>query len=457
MPASARRLPVRQAGPSAGRPGPPPAAPLPPPAPPTARPPTEEELVRLWHGQHLPADALATRRGELLRVVYRGRLSPGPGPDFRDAIIQGAEGQLWQGDLEVHVRASGFRLHGHDRDPAYDSIVLHLVWEDDEGEDTLLACGRRVAVVALASWFQRRRQELERLLTRPDAWREPCFTALARLGAEAVGRTLDRLGDLRFRQKTESFRRVLSAAWDLPAAAAAGTADQILYAAVLEALGYGGHREAFARLGRELPYHRLRAAAADRPVFEAVPHLETMLLAAASLAASGGTTLWRPRCWLAGQRPSPPTGGGGPPAGPGAVGGGSLRPVSPVARRLRGRRRPRLDGGRRGHRGAGPRGARTGGGDPGQRRTPLPGRRRQRGRWCHRGAGRGALPPSADAGEIRGHRPPRAGPIPWRPPAPDGERPPPAGPSLPAAPLLPPGRVCPDGRLSGRWRLSPIG
>jgi len=197
----------------------------------------------------------------------------------------------------VHVRASGFRLHGHDRDPAYDSIVLHLVWEDDEGEDTLLACGRRVAVVALASWFQRRRQELERLLMRPDAWREPCFTALARLGAEAVGRTLDRLGDLRFRQKTESFRRALSAASDLPAATAAGTPDQILYAAVLEALGYGGHREAFARLARELPYHRLRAAAADRPVSEAVPHLETMLLAAASLAASGGTTLWRPRCW----------------------------------------------------------------------------------------------------------------------------------------------------------------
>jgi len=267
-------------------------------------PPPEEELVRLWHGQHLPPDALATRRGEPLQVVYRGRLSPGPGPDFRDAIIQGPEGHLWQGDLEVHVRASGFRLHGHGRDPAYDSVVLHLVWEDDEGEDTLLPCGRRAVVVALAPWFQRRRQELASLLKRPDAWREPCFTALTRLGIEAVGRTLDRLGDLRFGQKTERFRRSLPAASNLPVRqagqstpAAAGAEDQILYAAVLEALGYGGHREAFARLARELPYQRLRAALAGRPATEATAYLETVLLTAAGLASSTAPTLWRRQCW----------------------------------------------------------------------------------------------------------------------------------------------------------------
>jgi hypothetical protein len=220
-----------------------------------------------------------------LRVVYRGRHSPGPGPDFRDTIIEGPGEELWHGDVEVHVRSSAFRLHGHGRDPAYDSIVLHLVWEDDEGEDTLLACGRRATVVALASWFQRRRQELARLLGRPDAWREPCFTALARRGADAVGRTLDRLGDLRFRQKAEGFRRALAAAANLSPGAAA--ADQILYAAVLEALGYGGHREAFARLAHDLPYHRLRTAAvAAQSSVEAAAFLETMLLAAAGQVAS---------------------------------------------------------------------------------------------------------------------------------------------------------------------------
>jgi hypothetical protein len=101
-----------------------------------------------------------------------------------------------------------------------------------------------------------------------------------------VGDILDRLGDLRFRQKTEGFRRALSVA----------AADQVLYAAVVDALGYGGHREAFARLARELPYHRLRAAVAGQPGAEAVARLETMLLAAAGLASFPTPALWRPRC-----------------------------------------------------------------------------------------------------------------------------------------------------------------
>lgn len=294
MPASALRLVRARARP--------PPAPLPPRVPgrpssgagppdaPLARPPPEEELVRLWHGQHLPPDALVTRRGERLRTVYRGRRSMGPGPDFRDAIIEGPGGRLWRGDIEVHVRASGFRQHGHDRDPAYDNLALHLVWEDDEGEDTLLCCGRRVAVVALASWFRRRREELARLLERPDAWREPCFGALDRLGAEAVGGTLDRLGDLRFRQKVGALRRVLSAE----------DADQVLYAAVLEALGYGGQREAFARLAQDLPYRRLPASAPGHSGHETVARLETALLGATGVAASAAPGLWR----LRGLRPA---------------------------------------------------------------------------------------------------------------------------------------------------------
>jgi hypothetical protein len=47
----------------------------------------EEELAQLWEGQRFPPGALSTRRGEALQVVYRGRRSPGAGPDFADAII----------------------------------------------------------------------------------------------------------------------------------------------------------------------------------------------------------------------------------------------------------------------------------------------------------------------------------------------------------------------------------
>ena len=92
---------------------------------------SEADLVRLWEGQRFPPEALVNREGLALRVVYRGRPAGGPGPDFRDAVIA-AGGQEWRGDVELHVAASAFRQHGHHRDPAYDNVVLHVVFWDDE-------------------------------------------------------------------------------------------------------------------------------------------------------------------------------------------------------------------------------------------------------------------------------------------------------------------------------------
>src|SRR5439155_356117 len=86
---------------------------------------SQEELARLWRDQTFPPEALVTGRGEKLRVIYRGRLGGGTGPDFLDALIA-APGGLLQGDVELHVRSSDFQRHGHQRDPAYAGVVLHV-------------------------------------------------------------------------------------------------------------------------------------------------------------------------------------------------------------------------------------------------------------------------------------------------------------------------------------------
>ena len=82
---------------------------------------SERDLSRLWEGQRFPREALRTREGVWLRVVYRGRPVRGPGPDFRDAIIAAPEGLL-QGDVELHVRSGDFRRHGHRQ--------ASLVWQE---------------------------------------------------------------------------------------------------------------------------------------------------------------------------------------------------------------------------------------------------------------------------------------------------------------------------------------
>src|SRR3990172_6151979 len=114
-----------------------------------ACPISERELAEIWEGQRFPPQALASVDGQPLTVLYRGLRGRGPGPDFRDAVIQTPVAVL-RGDVELHLRASDFRRHGHHRDPAYDGLALHLVYRADEGPHTLLAGGPPVPIAALS-------------------------------------------------------------------------------------------------------------------------------------------------------------------------------------------------------------------------------------------------------------------------------------------------------------------
>jgi hypothetical protein len=216
---------------------------------------SEADLVRLWEGQRFPPEALVDCEGLPLRVMYRGRPAGGPGPDFRDAVIAAGE-QEWRGDIELHVAASAFRQHGHHRDPAYDNVVLHVVFWDDAGLGTRLACGRAVPTLALAPWVARRAEELHGWLARPARWQEPCRTALARLGPAAVVAVLEDAGDVRLREKTDAFAAAIGFMED----------EEVLYRGLLEGLGYSRNRDPFRRLAEALPWRALRRLlTAERP------------------------------------------------------------------------------------------------------------------------------------------------------------------------------------------------
>jgi hypothetical protein len=232
---------------------------------------TEAELSELWLGQRFPPQALVLHDGTRIQVVYRGRPSSGPGPDFRDAVVAYPDATLRKGDIELHVHTSDFRAHGHHIDPAYNNLVLHVVFENNGEPETRLPNGRTIPIVALGDWVASRAQQLESWLRRPPLWEEPCHDAVDRMGEAEVASTLDRLGMIRFRAKTAALAHALA---ETPA-------DEVLYREIIRAVNFGGNEDAAVELAMRLPWHEFcRTVTADEGSDREIAATELLLEAA---------------------------------------------------------------------------------------------------------------------------------------------------------------------------------
>lgn len=84
----------------------------------------------LWRyglfGRILPLEG-----GGKVKVLNPGVLNLDAGPDFFNARLDFGTG-VWAGNVEIHVKASDWYRHGHDSDPAYDSVLLHVVGINDK-------------------------------------------------------------------------------------------------------------------------------------------------------------------------------------------------------------------------------------------------------------------------------------------------------------------------------------
>ena len=68
--------------------------------------------------------------GVSLKILKTGIQNKNSGPDFFNAkLVLGA--QTWVGNVEVHIKSSDWYAHQHEKDPNYDAVILHVVWEYD--------------------------------------------------------------------------------------------------------------------------------------------------------------------------------------------------------------------------------------------------------------------------------------------------------------------------------------
>jgi hypothetical protein len=191
-------------------------------------------------------------------IIYRpGRWSRSNGPDFRDVKLRIGIDAMRIGCVEVHVSASDWLHHGHDRDPAYANVLLHVVWQNDLGTPTVHdASGREIpqlvlsTALAIPSSAWQSALEDDAISTRQGVGFTPCQRSLLEMPLETIGRLLDMAGEERWRQKANRFALRLERRG----------VEQALYETLMEALGFQGNRMPFWQLARLAPLARIREA-----------------------------------------------------------------------------------------------------------------------------------------------------------------------------------------------------
>ncbi len=90
----------------------------------------EEFLHFLWKNQHLAGVTFHTGNTFDLKVLDPGIYNTDAGPDFFNARVE-IDRTIWAGNVELHINASDWLKHGHGEDPAYDSVIMHVVYFND--------------------------------------------------------------------------------------------------------------------------------------------------------------------------------------------------------------------------------------------------------------------------------------------------------------------------------------
>ncbi|MBX9808425.1 MAG: DUF2851 family protein, partial [Flavobacteriaceae bacterium] len=90
----------------------------------------EDFLHYLWKFKKFDTLNLKTFNGEEITIINVGQYLELAGPDFFNAqLIIG--NQKWAGNVEIHLKSSDWYVHHHERDEAYENVILHVVWEHD--------------------------------------------------------------------------------------------------------------------------------------------------------------------------------------------------------------------------------------------------------------------------------------------------------------------------------------
>ncbi len=239
----------------------------------------------IWQHRLWLSEDMVTNDGRRVRVIDPGLLNTDAGPDFFNAKVE-IDGRLWVGNVEIHVRASDWKRHHHDEDPAYDSVILHVVEKDDAPVTRIN--GEIIPQVELRV-SPRFNECYDRLVNARVEL--PCAARLKEVPQLTVTEWIEALAFERLHGKVDRVRELYDRYH--------GSWEDICYVMLARTLGFGINNDAFERLARVTPLRLLHKHSDSIVQVEALLFGQAGLLSGAHNAESYYQQLTREYAFLA--------------------------------------------------------------------------------------------------------------------------------------------------------------
>ena len=227
----------------------------------------EEFLHYLWKYSLYDQERLVDKENKKIIILDPGEYNRDSGPDFFNARIS-VDGTVWAGNIEIHTKSSHFDNHGHQNDPVFNNVILHVVAENDKpvfnnrGEEIL---------TAEISFDECYYDKYISLVNNP--YIIACQDDITSVDAIIVRHWLNTLIIERFQAKSESILKIFSETgndW-----------DETFYRLLTRYFGFRVNTEPFEMLATALPFRIIRKHSDN--IFQ----IEALLFGTAGLLETG--------------------------------------------------------------------------------------------------------------------------------------------------------------------------
>lgn len=164
----------------------------------------EEFLHYLWRFRLLQYPLFSTKN-EKIEVLNPGLYNTDAGPDFVQAKVK-IDDTIWAGNIELHIQASDWNAHRHQIDKAYNTTILHVVYNCDA--DIHLENGEEIPCLELKGRFSQELLEKYEGFLKSKKW-IPCSGQLNNFPAINLNALYSRMSVERLEDKTQIILKLL--------------------------------------------------------------------------------------------------------------------------------------------------------------------------------------------------------------------------------------------------------